>query len=215
MNLSCLQGTFVSYWRCVPVQVVNWNLVVGWTGGENLLLVTLLILLIAFSKLGQSYKAIYWMLPPKSSDSLRTTNGDLEPGGAQESLHGSKPTTPWRKEGRWLRPRRQWLLTSTPSMGQSLLVVGRQSQRRRRGIRTIGVSILPNWWTTQNSTFLVRTVYAIMLMSLHSLMKTGSEHGLSIMLGCSMSILRGQALSSTRSLGPSAPLPVCLQHWST
>ena len=48
----------------------------------------------------------------------------------------------------------------------------------------------------QKRTLLDRILRTIMLMSLHSLTKTRWRHGLSIMLGCSVSSLSGQVINS-------------------
>ena len=60
-------------------------------------------------------------------------------------------------------------------------------------------SISPNRWTARTRTLLVRTVCTMILVSLRSLTTT-RWHGLSTMLGCTMSSLSGQATSSLRSL---------------
>ena len=76
-------------------------------------------------------------------------------------------------------------------------------------------SVSPNRWTTETRTLLVRTIYAMMLVSLRSLTKTRWTHGLCTMLGCSMLNLSGQAMSFLSSLQLLASLPVCPWPWST
>ena len=62
--------------------------------------------------------------------------------------------------------------------------------------------VLPNRLTAQT-----RTVYAMMLVSLHSPTKTRWRHGFSTMLGWSILNLSGQATSSLRSLQQLPPPP--------
>ena len=57
-----------------------------------------------------------------------------------------------------------------------------------------------NGWAAQSTTPLVRISYAIALVGWNSLKKTTWRHGLSAILGCSMSSLSGQVMSSPRSL---------------
>ena len=61
-------------------------------------------------------------------------------------------------------------------------------------------SVSPNRWTTQTRTFWMRIVYAMMLVSLRSLVKTRLKHGLSNMLGFSMLSLCGPAMSPLKSI---------------
>ena len=84
---------------------------------------------------------------------------------------------------------------------------------------------IPRWWwcfpyrqtnkLQKNRTLLVTTVFAMMLVSLHSLTKTRWRHGLSTMLGCSMFNLCGQKISSLRSLQLLVPPSVCMWPRST
>ena len=76
-------------------------------------------------------------------------------------------------------------------------------------------SVLPNRWTAQTRTLMVRPVHAMILVNLRSLTKTTWRHGLNTMLSCSMSNLSVQATSSLMSLQLLAPFPMCLWPWST
>ena len=97
------------------------------------------MLQIALSQLGQSWRAPRWMLPPKFVVSQRTTSGNEKPGGGmtrwtklyKRSMHGSRPTVPWRKEAWRRRPSGQKLPTLMPSVWQNL-PSGWQSLRWRR-----------------------------------------------------------------------------------
>ena len=65
----------------------------------------MLILHSALGQFGQSWRALCWMLPPKSGVSPRITRGNLKPCGGMNSwtklyercVHYSKPTVPWRE----------------------------------------------------------------------------------------------------------------------
>ena len=74
-------------------------------------------------------------------------------------------------------------------------------------LMAIVFSILPNKWTIQTRTLLMKIVYAMMLVSSQSLTKTGWWHGVSTMLGCSMSNLSGQARSFIQLMDPPPPPP--------
>ena len=84
----------------------------------------MLILQIALSQLGQSWRAPCWMLPPKFVVSPRITSGKQTPGGGMErstqlykkSVHGSRSTVPWRKEALRRKPRGQNMLSGWQSL---------------------------------------------------------------------------------------------------
>ena len=113
-------------------------------------------------------------------------------------MHDSKSTTPERGGGGGgISPRRQRLSVITPSEWQSMSSGWKSLRWRKKTLLQyppiVNVfSVLPNRWTAQISASLVRIVYAIMLMKLHSLTKTRRRHGLSIMLDCSMLSFSGQ-----------------------
>ena len=132
-----------------------------------------------------SWKALCWMLPPMYVVSPRITGRNLKPGGEmskwmklyERSMQGSNPIVPWGR-GVWRRrPRGQKLPILTPSMWQSM-PSGWQSLKQKKKYlpqysqMVIVFSILPNRWTAQTRTLLVRTVYTMMLVSLCSLPHT-------------------------------------------
>ena len=102
-------------------------------------------------------------------------------------------------------------VANMPSGWQSLRQRKRNSLQHLHGHR---ISVSPNRWTVQTRTLLVRIVYAMMLVSLHPLMKTRWRHGLSITLVCSMLSLRGRVMNSPRCLWLSPPSSVSTKERS-
>ena len=138
------------------------------------------------------------MLPSKFVFvSPRTTNGNQKLSGGMKrwtklykrSMHSSRSRVPWRKEAWRRRPRGKNYLHWCQACGKTCLV-GKVWGGERGICHSIPrwwwyFSELPNRWTAQTRTLLVRTVYAMMLVGLRSL-TTRWRHGLSTMLGCSM-----------------------------
>ena len=133
-------------------------------------------------RIAKAERPFAWMLPPMSVVSPRIIGRNLKPGGGmnkwmkqyEKSVHGSKPIVPWGREVWLRRPRGQKLPTLTPSMWQSM-PSGWQSLKQRNNYLSqysqmvMVFSILPNRWTAQTRTLLVRTGYTMMLVSLCSL----------------------------------------------
>ena len=100
-----------------------------------------------------------------------------------------------------MRPRRQRLPTTTPRAWEKNHAIWlAKSETEKEKFATVSpngiFSILLNRWTTQGRSLVLRILYAVILVSLHSLTTTRWKHGLSNMLDCSMSSLGGQVMSS-------------------
>ena len=144
----------------------------------------------AWSKL----KGPCWMLLPKSAAYPRTTSGDLRHGSEmsrwmmlyKRGMHDSKPTPLWKREARWLRPRKQNCLQQWQVHDKTCCMTGKV-WRGERGIR-YSISKCP--WCfphcqrnglLRHRALLLRIVYRLMLI-LSSTLKTRWRHRLSTML---------------------------------
>ena len=131
------------------------------------LYVTLCILLIALSQLGQSWKALCWMLPPKPAVSQRTTSRDLKLFWGmnrwtklyKRNVQDLKFTAPWRWDARRRIPKRQRLPTLMTSAWQSMpsgwQVWGKERKSQQYLQMSMMFSVSPNRWIAQTRTSLV------------------------------------------------------------
>ena len=126
------------------------------------LLVPMLILQFASSQFGQSWRVICSMLPLKSVVSSRTTSGNPKPG-----------VVKWT--GEWSYMREVCAVQSTQCPKEGRHDGGSQGGKNclHYPLRAMVFSVSPNRWTAQTRALLVRPVYAMMLVSLRSLRKTG------------------------------------------
>ena len=102
------------------------------------------LLILQFELLRQSRWLLCWMLSLTSvvCPRIMDTGEDMKPGGAmnrwkmlfKRSVQDSKSTTQWRRQIRWLRLRRQRLLSMMPSARQTM-ASGWQSLGREKEIR--------------------------------------------------------------------------------
>ena len=106
----------------------------------------------------------------------------------KRSMHGSNAAMPWGREARQLRlkeAKTDYIDTKRTTKH----AVGLAKSEAEKGIH----HSLPRWWwcfyiaNNRPVCHWVRTAYAMALVSLHSLTKTGWKLGLSTMLGCSIS----------------------------
>ena len=131
-----------------------------------------------------------------------------------KNMQGSKPIVSWRREAWQRRLRGQNPPTWMTSAWQSMPSGWQSLRQRKRNLpqypqMVMVSSVSPNRWTTQTRMLLVRTVYAIMLLSLHSLMNARWIHG-------NARLLEFESPSNhLPEVPPTAGLPVCPQPWST
>ena len=137
------------------------------------------------------------MLPLKSVVFPRTNSEHLESSGGMNR---------WKKlykKGNMTEA--QGTKTAHIDGAQQSMLSGWESQRHRKrnspqySLIVLVFSVLPNRWTTQTRMYLVSVVYAMMLVSLCPLTKKKWRHGLSTVVGCSVSSLSGQATSPLNS----------------
>ena len=100
----------------------------------------------------------------------------------KRSVPDSKPTRPWRREARWLRPRsgRDDCLKWHQAHGKTYCLACKVWGKRKRNSpqypqMVMVFPVLPNRWTAQTRTLLARTMYATTLVNLLPLTMTSCK----------------------------------------